>query len=61
MTIKFSIGGIKVEIDASAAEELAKKNIEAITETANAVAQEAIKSIEKELADLKAKLQKPNQ
>jgi hypothetical protein len=60
MTTKFTIGGIKVEIDTSVFEELAKKNIDAVTETANSVAHEVITTVEKELADLKAKLQKPN-
>jgi hypothetical protein len=61
MTTKFSIGGIKVEIDTSVIEELAKKNIDAVTETANAVAKDLITNIEKELATLKAKLNKEKQ
>ncbi len=61
MTTKFSIGGIKVEIDTSVIEELAKKNIDIVTEVATAVTHEAITSIETELANIKAKLQKPKQ
>lgn len=61
MTTKFTIGGIKVEIDTSVFEELAKKNIDLVTETATTVSHDVITAVEKELADLKAKLQKPKQ
>lgn len=61
MTTKFTIGGIKVEIDTSVFEELAKKNIDLVTETATTVSHDVITAVEKELAYLKAKLQKPKQ
>lgn len=52
---KFEILGIKVEVDTTVFEEMLKRNIDVVSETANAVVNDLIANVEKDLAEFKTK------